>query len=118
MYHQQPISLSLKLHYVVGHPLQTLKGSVLSYMDYCACSSSGDTDACALRRKLLTCSVVSGDISMEQPSVSRLYMISSCNATRSFSRLLLSLWTLCWLARTSHRPISQTVWLEVPPFQS
>eukprot|EP00983_Pelagomonas_calceolata_P041139 1137935-Pelagomonas_calceolata.AAC.3 len=29
-------------------------------------------------------------------------------------RLFLSLWTLCWLARTSHRPISRTVWLKVP----
>eukprot|EP00983_Pelagomonas_calceolata_P103817 1158955-Pelagomonas_calceolata.AAC.21 len=32
--------------------------------------------------------------------------------------LFLSLWTLCWLARTSRRPISRTVWLKVPPCKS
>eukprot|EP00983_Pelagomonas_calceolata_P007278 237225-Pelagomonas_calceolata.AAC.3 len=26
-----------------------------------------------------------------------------------------SLHLLCWLERTSHRPISRTVWLKVPP---
>eukprot|EP00983_Pelagomonas_calceolata_P039923 1137388-Pelagomonas_calceolata.AAC.1 len=27
-------------------------------------------------------------------------------------------WIFCWLARTSHRPISRTVWLKVPPCKS
>jgi len=29
--------------------------------------------------------------------------------------LWLILWIYCWLVRTNHRPISQTVWLKVPP---
>eukprot|EP00983_Pelagomonas_calceolata_P050264 1141880-Pelagomonas_calceolata.AAC.3 len=53
-------------------------------------------------------------IALEYKPVSRMFLISSCNTTTSFSRLFLSLWTLCWLARTSHRPISRTVWLKSP----
>jgi len=44
----------------------------------------------------------------------RWFMISSCNTTTNFYILCLSSWIFCWLARTSHKPISRTVWLKVP----
>ena len=44
-------------------------------------------------------------------------MVSSRNTTTDFS-FVFDLCIYCWLVRTSHRPISRTVWLKVPPCKS
>jgi len=48
-------------------------------------------------------------------SVPRWFMVSSCHTTSNTLPFCVCIWIYCWLARTSHRTISRTVWLKVTP---
>eukprot|EP00983_Pelagomonas_calceolata_P053774 1143424-Pelagomonas_calceolata.AAC.1 len=83
-----------------------------------------DADVCALKRKyayLFNC-FSGGDFSMEQPFLQQAsvqdvsdFLLQHNNKPILFVSELMD---IMLTGETSHRPISRTVWLKVPPYKS